>query len=656
MTAVRAWAILGLVLGAVGSTAATAVAEEALPSWAREAMAAPTPSDATGSKAVVLLTSGSIEMVGADRYVERHRRVVRILAHDGNAEAVASALYRTDGGAVRSLKAWIVAPSGESREIPNKEAVDVSLAGNDIYSEARVRSLSGASDAIPGATFASETAVEGRYAFAQFEWYFQDELPTVRSEFAFRPLHEWSVQSTMLNGDSLAPAEKDGWRIWTRAGLAPIKDEPYAPPLSSLAPRLAVSALPPANTQVKMKPFVQWNEVSAWLQAVSAPSGSITPKVAARAGALTAATATPEGKIRAVAAFCQSVNYISIQMGTSRGGGYVPHAAEQVLTNGYGDCKDKSNLMRTMLRALGIDAYLCVISAFDADYVREGWPTPAQFNHCIVAVRSDDSATCSIDSPTLGRLVLFDPTDPSTTWGDLPESEQGGWALLIAAPGGDLVRVPAAAPLRGGHRRRIEASIAADGTVTGSIRIEATGAGAAEWRTAARGRGSEGLAASPELWLGATITAADVDSFSEDNRSGSGAYAARATFRIPKLGRAMNGSLIVLEPGKLSTIRIPTPVAARAAPMMIPRVGESDELRISLPSNFGVDGMPPTVSIEAAYGTYKASYRVDGSMVSIDRVLELRRTVVPAAQSAEAREFLRKVKRALDTPLVLAKR
>ncbi len=46
----------------------------------------------------------------------------------------------------------------------------------------------------------------------------------------------------------------------------------------------------------------------------------------------------------------QNIQYISIQTGLGRGGGYRPHASNEVFAKSYGDCKDKANLMRAMLK------------------------------------------------------------------------------------------------------------------------------------------------------------------------------------------------------------------------------------------------------------------------------------------------------------------
>jgi hypothetical protein len=57
----------------------------------------------------------------------------------------------------------------------------------------------------------------------------------------------------------------------------------------------------------------------------------------------------------------------------------------------YGDCKDKANLMRALLKAAGVRAFLLTVYATDADDVQAEWPSPQQFNPCILAIQLADA-------------------------------------------------------------------------------------------------------------------------------------------------------------------------------------------------------------------------------------------------------------------------
>ena len=135
-----------------------------------------------------------------------------------------------------------------------------------------------------------------------------------------------------------------------------------------------------------------------------------------KAKQLTEGAKTELEKIRAIGRYVQDIQYISIQTNIGRGGGYRPRLATEVFAKSYGDCKDKANLMRSMLKVLGINSYLVSIYSGDPTFVRAEWPSPNQFNHCIIAVKVGDAtqaATVALH-PQLGRLLISNPTDENT--------------------------------------------------------------------------------------------------------------------------------------------------------------------------------------------------------------------------------------------------
>ena len=96
-----------------------------------------------------------------------------------------------------------------------------------------------------------------------------------------------------------------------------------------------------------------------------------TTRSHARRGDLTAGAKTELEKIQAIGKFVQNLQYISIDIGVGYGNGMKPRPSDLVLGRGYGDCKDKANLMRAMLRALKIEAYPVVIYSGDPG-IRQG--------------------------------------------------------------------------------------------------------------------------------------------------------------------------------------------------------------------------------------------------------------------------------------------
>jgi len=109
--------------------------------------------------------------------------------------------------------------------------------------------------------------------------------------------------------------------------------------------------------------------------------------------------------------------------------------------------------------------------------VREELASPNQFNHCIVAIKVSDETQVAtvITHPKLGRLLIFDATDDDTPVGDLPDQEQGSLALIVAGDAGSLVRMPVTPAETNLLDRRIQANLAADGSLSAMIQEKTRG-------------------------------------------------------------------------------------------------------------------------------------------------------------------------------------
>jgi hypothetical protein len=74
-------------------------------------------------------------------------------------------------------------------------------------------------------------------------------------------------------------------------------------------------------------------------------------------------------------------------------------------------------------------------------------PAYHAFNHAILAVRLPKDVLLPAiapiyNHPRLGRLLVFDPTNEHVPFGQIPDYEQGNWALLVTPDGGELIQVP----------------------------------------------------------------------------------------------------------------------------------------------------------------------------------------------------------------------
>lgn len=165
-------------------------------------------------------------------------------------------------------------------------------------------------------------------------------------------------------------------------------------------PHFEVDPLMPAidyvRDLVEFSEFQDWAEVSAWAEQLFAKSMQLSPAVAARADELARGASTPEQRLRAALDFVQrDVRYFGTEVGA---GSHQPASAETVLRQRFGDCKDKSSLLATLLTRMGISATPVLVPVFLREGAATRLPSPLAFDHAIVAVNLPDAPTLWLDS------------------------------------------------------------------------------------------------------------------------------------------------------------------------------------------------------------------------------------------------------------------
>jgi len=656
-TRARRAALLATSLVAAGLAilAAHATAED-LPAWLAQAKALPTPGDVGKARSVVLLRERSITIGETGRVQTVNRVALRVLTLEGRDDARDEVVYLTDTGKVRDLKAWIIRPSGAVLRYGGGDAVDAALALDDVYNEVRWRGFDVRRDAEPGAVFGFESVADDASLFTQFDWYFQYDLPTMTSRFSLTLPEGWQARAVTFNHAPVEPAVLGATRTWELHGLPWLEDEPASPPLSSLVPRLGVSCLPPPG-RTALPVFDTWPAVAGWLDRLSAPSAGTTPSLETRARGLVTRARSETDSVRAIAQYVQNVRYASIQLGLGRGGGYKPHPAGDVLEKSYGDCKDKANLMRTMLGAVGIPACLVSVYYGDPDYVREEWPTPQQFNHCIVGLRLRHPPA---DGPIVsdgsgGRLMLFDPTDPNTSVGDLPALEQGSYVLPIRA-GAALARVPQLAVERDRLERSVDLALAPDGGVVGSIRERSVGQAASRERQAYRSRSVTEYRRLIEAWVAQGASGAAIESVGTVADSSGGRFALDVRFRAPRYGQVMQNRLLTFRPAMVSRSRLPELTEEeRKTPVVLTASAFAESVIVRIPEGFAVDEIPDPVKIDETFGRYVSACAAQGDRLVYTRSLAIPAARVPTDRYAAVRAFCQRVRAAEEAPVVLAR-
>jgi transglutaminase-like putative cysteine protease len=657
----KAWLIgvLALLFVALPAKAATVYGDET-PSWVQQAAAIKVPAYEKDVPAVVLVDERVTTVDSDGRINEVYNFAVRVLQREGREYAIGRVGYIPDSGKVKEMRAWLIRPGSQTKRYGKDETVDVAGDLNDVYNEYRLRTIVAVPDADVGSVFAYSYTREERSVFSQDDWAFQNSLPVLSSRYTLTLPSGWRAEAVTFNHANVEPRVNGTSYTWELTDLPPVPDEPLSPSLTHLVPRLAVSYYPPASTtSVSIKTFANWSEVASWLSELGDPQVQVDDALARKAYELTALAKTEFDKIRAIASYVQNIQYISIQTGIGRGGGYRPHSSTEVFAKSYGDCKDKANLMRAMLKVVGIEAIPLSIYSGDPNYVRANWPSPQQFNHCIIAVKVSEQTKAStiIEDAKLGRLLIFDPTDGETPLGDLPYYLQGSLALVNSKASAELVKMPVTPPEMNQLERVATLQLQADGAIAGQIQENANGQTAARFRTEFRQLSKPDYHGMIERWLTSGATSARLNKIEPSDNAADGKFTLNVEFSASAYGQLMQGRLLVFKPAVVSRREsLALTSSQRKHPVVLRANAYSETVKVQLPAGFAVDEVPDAVKLETPFGSYMTSYEVVGGELVFKRQLSQKATTIPAAQYDVVRKFFESIRAAENAPVVLAKK
>jgi len=238
---------------------------------------------------------------------------------------------------------------------------------------------------------------------------------------------------------------------WTTSQLGHKSAEQERNDQEQSAYQNARGKLPPP--EIQLSSFQSWEDIGRWYTNLQQDRVKPTPDIRAKAADLTKAADNDNAKLHAIYNYVSTqFRYIGISFGIGR---YQPHSASDVLSNQYGDCKDKHTLLASLLEALTIRAFPVFInSTHDID---PDVPSPAQFDHVITAVPQGD------------HLIWLDTTPEVAPFAYLISPLRDKQALVIHGDNSTLTTTPNAPPLDALLTFRIDAKLSDSGTLEGKI-------------------------------------------------------------------------------------------------------------------------------------------------------------------------------------------
>jgi len=332
---------------------------------------------------------------------------------------------------------------------------------------------------------------------------------------------------------------------------------------------------------------------------------------------------------------------VAIEIGT---GGYRPHAAAQVLRTRYGDCKDKATLLSTLVQQLGLKSYLLLVHSSRGAVAPE-FPSPLNFNHVVLAIAvTEELKAMSLFAikhhDRLGDLLLFDPTDSATPFGQLPIALQGGHGLLVTEQGGELLELPVAAPAGNRLMRTATMALSRDGSLAGHLQEILWGSPASDWRYAhQRANDSE-----RRKMLESKFSRLGGVSFNSATAEGidrSGPLVLRFGLEVDSYAQRA-GDLLLVRP-RITGAKAEN-LGKQGKPRTLPFVFDSTTLQtdlyeITLPEGYELDELPEPVEVVHDFGEYHSKTELEGRVLRYSRSYTIKQLQVPPERLGDLRAF-----------------
>jgi len=619
--------------------------QQPAPQWALDAAKTPTPANVGDASAVILFDEYFIAVDDQNHAIERERYAVRILKPQGRKYSHCEAEYDTDEK-LDYFHSWTIAADGRQFQAMDTDFKDQGAYGDaDLQATDRFRMVNPpASD--PGAVVTCETQVHLRPYMNAENWEIQASIPFVDEslELALPPGGHYADSWSRYN--PVKPIETADnhlrWEIRDMPGLD-LENVHATPTREALAARMTVMW---GDEAVKGTEN-QWRAFGMWEDQLEAHRPDPTPEITAKAQELTAGAPDLYTKLSRITTYIQkNIRYFIIMKGI---GGWQAHYAADIYRNRYGDCKDKTTLLISMLQAIGIRAHYLVVAVGEL-HGAVNPDAPAHFsNHVITAIElpdgeNDPRLLARVKAVSGRTLLIFDPTDEVTPVGLIRGELQGEYGNLANGADSQVLRMPVLPPESGGLRRKGSFTLAADGSLAGDIDDVFNGVDAAHERSFLKERDAKEVHNSLEESLSAELPGLNFKGY-EFHDSGELEKSVGLDLHVSATGYAHSaGPLLLLRPRVMGTnARTPPDVMeskTRKYPIEIGHPGLwRSSYDITLPAGYVVDETPDPVDVDMDFASYHASATAQGNVLHYEMVYVVRQVEIPADRAADFRKL-----------------
>jgi hypothetical protein len=238
------------------------------------------------------------------------------------------------------------------------------------------------------------------------------------------------------------------------------------------------------------------------------------------------------------------------------------------------------------------------------------------------------------------RYLIFDPTNPYVPVGQLPDYEQGSYAVLAAGDDSQLIRLPVLHPDAESIERKANFELGADGTLRGDVRVLRNGASAWQWRDRLAMDSDKEQREMVENLLQRdfstfTLNTEKVTHVRELDQPLEMDYSVTAPLYAKSAG-----NLLLVRPRVLGSDAEGLNDKPRSVPISFEGVGTwRDDFDVKIPAGYAVDDVPDPVTLDMGFATYHSEVKSEGGVLHYRRQYVLKQVQLDAADYGQLRRL-----------------
>lgn len=617
-----------------------------MPDWLVAANRVNLGSFGAGSAAVVVEQWTDFTVDATGKFTSDERQAIRVLDRRSAEPYLRATGFENNDSSVVSIQTWAISPSGAVVQSNKKKdlVTEADFAGFELYSDSREKIID-APGAEDGSLVGMEVVREGRIPINGERFSLEAEIP-VRLAHFHATVPSGSLHWFVNHPDRLKVVSQSANAVTLETSNRPgIPPEPNAPPFSSLATQVVVNYDANGATAVN-----SWAEAARAYLPLFSNAEEPDAKLLAQVDQLTAGDANEISKLSSLYSFVsRQVRYVAIEIGI---GGYRPHPASQVFKYMYGDCKDKTTLLLTMLDHIGLRGYPALVGTRDDIEADPNMPTLATFDHMVVALPVPANLRSAVEQfpayDPKSQILWIDPTSETAPLGQLPEMDQGVFALTSSPHGGELLRIPEAPAGQNGLQYDAHLHLDSAGNGTANVQVKYLGASNARRHAFYRGRSQSEIRRTFEERVARYVSSsafqrATISGLAKNNDQIVERFSFRGDF-----ADATTGDIWFFQPLFLSGMAVPeVGPRPRTLPLDLGTpFSLNGEYHIELPPGLHFGRLPDKASLHSEFGEFETEFSLDGGILVAKQSLSFVHTRIPPEKYAAFRDFVNAILRA----------